>query len=308
MMSNYVVTHLHSDLSLLDSCTQFRDYIAKALQLGQTAIASTEHGKPMNWIRKKIECDEAGLKFLHGVEIYLTESLLVPDTESGEMKKVRDNYHTVLIARNIEGLRELNAAVSKSCQPDHTYFVNRLSFDEFLSLSDNIIKTSACLSSPLYKLPVTHPYYERLVNAYDYLEIQPHNDHEQAGFNVQLAELAAKYHKPLIAGTDTHSLDAYKAKCRAVLLCAKHKSYGNEDNFDLTYKSYEELCAMFERQGVLPEKLWMQAIENTNELADRCENWKLDTSFKYPILYGSREADEAKLAETIVKNDRHLHH
>lgn len=253
----------------------------------------------MGWIGKKLACDKAGIKFLHGVEIYLTEALHVPDTETGEMKKVRDNYHTVLIARNLDGVRELNEAVSRSCQPDHTYFTNRMTFDEFLALSDNIIKTSACLSSPLYKLPLDHPYYERLVNAYDYLEIQPHLDPEQASFNVHLAELAEKYHKPLIAGTDTHSLNAYKAKCRALLLEAKRKSYGNEDNFDLTYKSYDELVEMFARQDTLPQRLYMQAIENTNELAERCENWKLDTSFKYPILYGSREKDEEKLAETI---------
>ncbi len=297
-MSNYVVTHLHSDLSLLDSCTQFKDYVARAVELGHTAIASTEHGRQMGWIGKKMACDAAGIKFLHGVEIYLTEALLQQD-ENGEMHKVRDNYHTILIAKNLDGVKELNEMVSMSCQPDHTYFVNRLSFDEFLSLSNNIIKTSACLSSPLYKLPVNHPYYERLVKAYDYLEVQPHNDPEQVSFNVHLAELAEKYHKPLIAGTDTHSLNDYKAKCRSLLLESKHKSYGNEDNFDLTYHSYDELVAMFAAQGALPEKLYMQAIENTNALADQCENWELDTSLKYPILYGSREKDHEMLQQTI---------
>lgn len=78
-MSNYVVTHLHSDLSLLDSCTQFKDYVDRAVELGQTAIASTEHGRQMGWIGKKMACDSAGIKFLHGVEIYLTEALLQPD-------------------------------------------------------------------------------------------------------------------------------------------------------------------------------------------------------------------------------------
>lgn len=298
-MKNYVAYHVHSDLSLLDSCTNFQDYVERAVQLGQTALASTEHGKPMSWVEKKMACDEAGIKFIHGVEIYLTEALQVPDPESGELKKVRDNYHTILLARNLDGLKELNQAVSTSCQSDHFYFVNRMTFDEFLRLSDNIIKTSACLASPLYHLPVDHPYYERLVNAYDYLEIQPHADPEQVSFNVHLAELAEKYHKPLIAGTDTHSLDAYKAKCRQLLMEAKRKSYGNEDRFDLTYKSYDELVSAFERQGALPEKLYMEAIENTNQMAERCENWELDKSLKYPILYGTPENDKEKLEETV---------
>lgn len=43
-MPNYVLLHLHSDLSLLDSCTKFEDYVKLAAQYGQTAIASTEHG------------------------------------------------------------------------------------------------------------------------------------------------------------------------------------------------------------------------------------------------------------------------
>ena len=56
-------------------------------------------------------------------------------------EKVRDNYHTVLMARNMDGVRELNELVSRSCDPDHFYYTNRISFDEFLGLSDNIITT-----------------------------------------------------------------------------------------------------------------------------------------------------------------------
>jgi DNA polymerase-3 subunit alpha len=103
----------------------------------------------------------------------------------------------------------------------------------------------------------------------------------------------------LIAGTDTHSSSKYKAECRAVLLAAKHKSYGDEDSFDLTYKTYDELVDMFRTQGALPEEEYMQAIENTNMLYDLTEEIDLDTSIKYPILYGSREADSKKFVETV---------
>ena len=41
---NYVVYHLHTELSLQDSATNYRDYIDKAVSLGQKAIAFTEHG------------------------------------------------------------------------------------------------------------------------------------------------------------------------------------------------------------------------------------------------------------------------
>ena len=112
------------------------------------AIAITEHGNILSWVKKKETCEKYGLKYIHGIEAYLTETI---------EEKVRDNYHTVLMARNMDGVRELNRLISKSCDAEHTYYTNRISFDEFLSISDNIISTSACLASPLNKLPETHP-------------------------------------------------------------------------------------------------------------------------------------------------------
>lgn len=105
----------------------------------------------------------------------------------------------------------------------------------------------------------------------------------------------------MIAGTDTHSSSKYKAECRAVLLSAKHKSYGDEDAFDLSYKTYDELVDMFKVQGALSEDEYMTAIENTNLLYDMTEDIELDTSIKYPILYGSREADSQKFTETVER-------
>lgn len=259
-----------------------------AVQDGQKAIASTEHGKPLGWISKKMYCDAKGVKFIHGVEIYLTEHL---------EPKVRDNYHTVLLAKNLDGVLELNKLVSRSCDKEHFYYTNRISFDEFLGISDNIISTSACLASPLNKLPRDHPRYMQLVNKYDFLEVQPHDHPDQVGFNKWLLELSRQTGKPLIAGTDTHSSSKYKAECRSVLLGAKHKNYGDEDAFDLTYKTYGELVDMFRIQGALPEEEYLQSIENTNLLCDMVEDFKLDKSIKYPILYGSPEADEKKFIE-----------
>lgn len=289
MQNNYIPYHTHTEYSLLDSCTKPKEYIELAKQNGIRAFSFSEHGKPMNWTEKYGLCKEAGLKYMHAVEIYLTESL---------EEKVRDNYHTVLIAKNMDGLRELNRMVSLSCNPEHFYYTNRLSFDEFISLSDNIITTSACLASPLNKLPPDHPRYEDLVRRYDFLEIQAHHHPDQAAFNRRLYDLAKKFNKPLIAGTDTHSSTPYKAECRAALLASKHKSY-DDDAFDLTFKTYDELVEMFRRQEALPEAAFLEAIENTNELFGLTEEIELDTSIKYPILYGSREADSKKFEETV---------
>lgn len=189
-MSNYVPYHVHSDYSLLDSCTNFQDYVDKAVACGMPAIAFSEHGKLSGWVKKKQYCDKKGIKYIHAVEVYITERL---------EPKVRDNYHTVLIAKNLAGVKELNAIISKSFDEQHFYYTNRISIDEFLSLSSNIITTSACLASPLNKLDPTHEKYEALVKRYDYLEVQAHAHQEQIDFNVHLACIAEKSSKALSA-------------------------------------------------------------------------------------------------------------
>lgn len=289
---SYIPYHMHTEYSLIDSCSKYPEYIELAVRDGAKAISFSEHSKPLNWCEKWNACKQAGIRYIHSVEIYLTESL---------KEKVRDNYHTVLMARNMEGLRELNALVSLSCDKDHFYYTNRLSFDEFLGISKNIITTSACLASPLNKLDESHPRYMELTRKYDFLEVQAHNHPEQIEFNKRLVKLAKQLGKPLIAGTDTHSSSKYKAECRAVLLAAKHKSYGDEDAFDLTYKTYDELVEMFRTQGALTENEYLEAIENTNRLYDMTEDIELDTSIKYPILYGTREADSEKFTETVER-------
>lgn len=229
-----------------------------------------------------------GLKYLHGVEIYLTASL---------DEKVRDNYHTILIAKNFDGVKEINSLVDLSTREDHVYYKPRITFDEFFAISDNVIKISACLASPLSKYlgnvddnEDTRRVYEKLLNKYDYYEIQPHiHSLEQIQYNKMLYEASKRYNKPLIAGTDTHSINAYKAECRSILQKAKHIEFSNEDEFDLTYKSYDELVEMFRQQGSLPMDVILEAIENTNKMAASVTDYELDTEFKYPVLYDNEE-------------------
>lgn len=344
----YTVYHIHSDYSLLDSTTDFNEYIEMAKKYGQKALASSEHGNVFNWISKKEACDKAGIKYIHACEVYLTAQLA---------PKVRDNYHTVLIAKNMDGVRELNSLVSRSNDDEHFYFKPRITFSEFLNISDNIISTSACLASPLnridgelenlnrellqirteidelkttyasYDVNLEAPeldlsefstsvanilknaserlkmlskrqieiterianleeYYPKVITKYTYYEIQPHiKSKEQKAFNKKLFELSKKNNIPLIAGTDTHSLNTYKAECRLVLQEAKGIEFSGEDEFDLTYKSYDELVQMFKEQDALPERVYLEAIENTNRMADQCENLVLDKEFKYPKVY-----------------------
>ena len=296
MKKNCFIYHLHTELSLLDSCTNYKLYIDKAKELGMTALCFTEHGNIYNWFEKKTYCEKNNLKYVHGCEVYLTEQLYheVEDiNKKGEKEikqvKERDNYHTVLIAKNLEGFYELNQLLFKSTDDNHTYYKNRISFDEFLNISDNIISTSACLQSPLNKLDKNNTYYEKLINKYNYLEIQPHfNSKEQIEYNNYLIELSKKYNKPLIVGTDTHSLNKYKAECVELLKKRKNIKYANEDDFDLTMKSYDELYEMLKKQG-LSGDIIEESLNNTKVLENSTEVLIMDKSFKYPDLYENEE-------------------
>ena len=320
-MNNYFCYHLHTEDSLLDSCTNHKLYTDRAVELGQKAIGFSEHGNIYNWIEKKMYANSKGLKYVHECEVYLTESLYhYPDIDipdewyeahlgcdpedvqkeldkilDDQKYKVRDNYHTILIAKNYEGFKELNLLIDKSTQPDHFYYKPRITFDEFFAISDNIIKISACLASPLSKYPgsenANRETYDKLLKKYDYYEIQPHvKSLSQIEYNQMLYEASKQYNKPLIAGTDTHSLNKYKAECRSILQKAKKIAYADEDAFDLTYKSYDELVEMFKQQGSLPMDVVLEAIDNTNKIADMVEDFELDTNFKYPVLYDNEEA------------------
>lgn len=324
-MKNYVTYHLHTMLSLLDSCTSYKDYIRYAKEIGQKAICITEHGNCFNWIEKKLYCESTQykiiyngetryiddkkkldnlinsleceyelielkpIKFLFGIEVYMTANKL--DVE----QKTRDNYHTILIAKNHDGLKEINTlAMENGSKSDHFYFTRRITFDEFLNLSDNVIKISACLASPLNKFVPQNVEEEqmliKLLNKYDYYEVQPHvNSDDQNTYNKKLAVLSKQFNKPLIAGTDTHSLNQYKAECRKVLMKGKKNKYSYEENLDLTYKTYNELVDMFKRQKALTEDEYLAAIDNTNLMADSVEDFVLDTSFKYPKLYENED-------------------
>ena len=291
-MNNYTWLHLHTELSLLDSCTNYKLYVDKAKEFGMTAIAFTEHGNLYNWVAKKIYCDKNSIKYIHGCEVYLTET---------HEEKIRDNYHTILLAKNYEGVKELNLLVGKSTDEKHMYYKPRISFDEFFNISDNIIKISACLASPIAKyykkielegadVDKINKTYDRLCKSYDYYEIQPHeNSKDQIAYNKYLLSLSTKYKKPLIMGTDIHAVNKYKEECRSILQKAKRIQYEDEDSFDLSCKNYNELIDMCRKQDCFSMDIYLEAIENTNIVANMIESFDLDVSFKYPILYENEE-------------------
>lgn len=289
-MPNYTVLHLHSDLSNgvtnIDSITKYNQYVDKAKELGMTAMAFSEHGSVFEWVKKKETIEKAGMKYIHAEEFYITESL---------DEKIRDNYHCLLIAKNYDGVKELNTLSSKSFNREdgHYYYVPRITYDELINTSDNIIISTACLGGILVhgtdKLRKHFIKFLRQHKDRCYLEIQHHNVEQQKKYNQYLFALSQKYNLQLVAMTDTHALNEEHLEGRKVLQKAKNISFDNEEGWDLSFKSYDELIAAYELQNSLPMDIVKQAIENTNVIADSVEEFELDRSYKYPHLWEDSE-------------------
>lgn len=286
-MSNYTIFHLHSDLSVLDSATKYEAYINKAKEIGMTSIGFSEHGNIFQWIKKKQYCDKIGIKYIHAQEFYVTESL---------NEKVRDNWHCILISKNFEGVKELNKLSSLAYNKDgHFYYDARITIDELINTSDNIIITTGCLGGILNgESPnAKEKFLNFLINNKHrcFLEIQHHYDKEklQYKYNKYLYEIHKQYSIPLIAGTDTHSLNKDLADVRKILQKSKNIKFSNEDEWDLTFKTYDELVESYFNQNALPKVIFLEAIENTNVLANMIENFELDYDYKYPKVYEDAE-------------------
>lgn len=304
MDKNYTVYHLHSQLSNavtnIDSVTDFAEYVEFAKSYGMKAMAFSEHGSVMEWFHKKTAIEGAGMKYIHAVEAYLTESL---------DEKIRDNYHCVLIAKNYDGFLELNQLVSDSFnrKDNHFYYVPRISFQELFGTSDNILITTACIGGVLAKANgyVQEKFLEFLKKNKHrcFLEIGHHMEQRQAVYNQRLSALSQDTGIPLIAGTDTHVLNEEHERGRSILQKAKNINFPDEDKWDLKFKSYEQLVEAYENQGALSADVYLEAIENTNRMADMVEPFELDKSTKYPHIYDDPEKTfEEKIEAAMVSH------
>lgn len=296
--ANYTILHLHTDYSNgttnVDSVTKYTEYIEKAKELNMKSLAFTEHGNVYGWLSKKKACEKSGIKYIHGCEVYITEHL---DSEN----KTRDNYHTVLLAKNYEGFKEINSLISlaNNREDGHFYYTPRIAMEDFIRISDNVIVLSACLGSVFGRgtNSARKRYLDYFLEHKDrcFLEIQHHNVADQIEYNRKLYEISKRTGLKLVTATDTHSLDEKKERGRAILQKAKNIYFGEESGWDLTMKSYDELVESYKVQNSLPMEVVMEAIEMTNTIADMIESFDIDTSHKYPKM-----ADNPK--EEVLKH------
>ena len=306
-MSNHTVLHLHSMDSnpksglTIDSVTPFQDYILKAKECGMTALAFTEHGSVLHNVAKKQMCEKNGIKYIHGEEFYITEKI---DKEN----LVRDNYHCILLARNAEGVKEINylSSISNNREDGHYYYIPRIELDDVLNTSENVLILTACCAGILCRgtSEAKEKFLTFIINHKDrcWLEIQPHKFDLQIQYNQYLYKIAQEYGLRLVATSDVHAVSQDHMMGRAVMQKAKNVVFHDEDECDLTWHNYDEMVAAFEKQNALSRDVYLEAIEETNRIAAMVDDYDLDYSNKYPRMKDSEEEFKRRINVGIIEH------
>ena len=306
-MSNYTVLHLHSMDSnpksglTIDSVTPFQDYILKAKECGMKAIAFTEHGSVLHNVAKKQMCDKNGIKYIHGQEFYVTDKI---DTEN----LVRDNYHLIMLAKNKDGVREINhlSSIANNRDDGHFYYTPRIELQDVLDTSDNVLILTACTAGILCKgtSAIKEKFLTFLINNKHrcWLEIQPHCFETQIQYNQSLYNLSKEFGIHLVATSDVHAVSREHLEGRAIMQKAKNIIFHDEDECDLTWHNNNEMIEAFKKQNSVPEEIYLKAIEETNNIADIIEDYKLDYSNKYPRRENAEEEFKRRIENGITEH------
>ena len=272
-MPEFVHLHLHSEYSLLDGACRIREIVRTAKEMGQKAVAVTDHGVMYGAIDFYKEAKKEGIKPIIGCEVYTAartrhDRLFREDSEHG---------HLVLLCKNRTGYQNLIKLVSQA-YIDGFYGKPRVDWELLEQFHEGLIASSACISGAVprlllagdydaaKKLAVSH--FELFGAGNYYLELQDHGLAEQKRVNPQLIRIAQETGIPLIATNDAHYIRKEDAQLQRVLLCIQtNKSIDDPNGIGFSteefyMKSGEEMAALF------PE--YPQAIENTVRIAEQC--------------------------------------
>ena len=266
--------HVHTEYSLLDGSNKIQEYVARVKELGMTAAAITDHGVMYGVIDFYKAANAAGINPILGCEVYVApNSRFDREKVSGEDRY----YHLVLLAENNTGYSNLMKIVSKGFV-DGYYYKPRVDMEVLTTYHEGIIALSACLAGEVQRNLVRGMYDEakKVAEKYEncfgkgnfFLELQDHGIPEQRLVNQQLLRLSQDTGIELVATNDVHYTYADDAEAHDILLCIQTgKKLADEDRMryeggQYYVKSEEEMKELF------PYAL--EALENTQKIADRC--------------------------------------
>lgn len=282
--------HSHSHYSNImtpDSVIKTEDLAKRAVAMGQKTISTVEHGYFGSIFDYYETAQEYGLKLIFGIEYYFVKD---------RFDKDRTNSHLLVVAKNEEGRREMTSIMSEA---NKTGFFYHPRIDEELLFSltpENVIVTTACLSSPLnsYSEDEAMRFLSKAKEHFGdnfYIEVQPHTNIKQVEFQKKILKYNRTFGFPLILGVDSHYIKLEDDKIRDLFLKGKNIHYPAEDGFTMDYPSISEIVDRLKLQGVLTDAQIEEAITNTLVARD-FEGVSLDKEIKMPSLYPDKSHEE----------------
>lgn len=271
-MADFVHLHLHTEYSLLDGACRIDKLVKRAKELGQSAVAITDHGVMYGAVDFYKAAKKAGIKPIIGCEVYLAQRTLYDKQASLD----RENYHLVLLVKNKEGYQNL-IKLNTIAFTDGFYSKPRIDIDLLKKHSGGLVALSACLGGriPQYILngdfdgAYAHACEMKAIFGDDfYLELQDHGYSEQKIVNSALEKISRELSIPLVATNDVHYLNKSDAQSHAVLMCIQTNNVLSDgrplgfDTDEFYFKSSQEMERLFKN---CPE-----AIENTCRIAEKC--------------------------------------
>jgi DNA polymerase-3 subunit alpha len=209
-LSEFVHCHAHNHDSLLDGVGTQDQHVARVAEMGQGALAETNHGVLSGSLDHLRACRKYGVVPLIGVEAYFRPNRL-------ERNKGEKAYHQILIAKNIQGWHNLIrlTTVGHTHQAEGGGFYGKpcVDWEIIEKYSEGLICTTACIGSYLSFLMQqgdekgTNEYLNRLKKIYGndlFLEIQPHDIALQCEYNIAIVRMAREHSLPIVATGDVH--------------------------------------------------------------------------------------------------------
>ncbi len=265
--------HLHTEYSLLDGACRIDGLMNRVKELGQTAVAITDHGVMYGCIDFYKAAKAAGVKPIIGCEVYVTRRSMSDRVHGID----NDPYHLVLLCENRKGYENLCLLVSEAFL--HGFYGKpRVDLALLERHHEGLIALSACLAGaiPQYLMEESYDaareYALKLSAIFGegnfYLELQDHGIEEQRPVNQGILRLSRETGLPLVVTNDAHYLRKEEAKIQDALLCIQTGKTVDEPNRmrfateEFYLKSEEELRQLFPNCD--------EAFENTERIADRC--------------------------------------
>lgn len=284
-----VELHLHTNMSAMDGITSAAKLVERAISWGHKAIAITDHGV----VQAFPEAAAAGkgkIKILYGMEgYYFDDRAAQPD----DAKKRKYN-HIIFLAKNYIGLKNLYKIITKS---NLEHFnrrpgAPRTVIEEF---REGIIIGSACEQGEVYRAILDGKSDEEILEIasfYDYLEIQPNGNNmflvregtvkDEAALediNRKIITVADRLGKPVVATCDVHFMDSTDSVFREIIMTGQGFADASMQA-PLYFRTTQEMLDEFAYLG--EETAYEVVVENTNKIADMCEEIQPIPDGTYP--------------------------